>query len=400
MRIAIFTNNYLPNPYGVTGSAESFRRELEKRGHTVFIFAPRFPGYIDKNPRVFRYPSLDIEFKIKFPLAVPYSWRIRRILKELKIDVVHSQHPNLLGSAAARVARKKKVPLVFTWHTLYNHYAHFVPLIPEKWVADYMIKKAVKYANRADAVVVPTASIIPILRGWGVTNKNITPVATGVEEGEFQNADRNIIRKKYGIANGGILLLLVSRLTSEKNIEFVVRAVKRILDNTGADSPLAEGKPGSGLSAKCVKFLISGGGDLVSELKKYIAREKLEDKIIITGVVERKDLKNYYAAGDIFVYGSKSETQGMVISEAMYMGLPVVAVNATGVNSLILNNANGFLVEEDEKEFAQAVLKLINDKELRDKFSENSKRIARTQFTSGVSAEKLLGVYKKVMGKK
>ena len=138
----------------------------------------------------------------------------------------------------------------------------------------------------------------------------------------------------------------------------------------------------------------------MSELKKYIAREKLEDKIIITGVVERKDLKNYYAAGDIFVYGSKSETQGMVISEAMYMGLPVVAVNATGVNSLILNNANGFLVEEDEKEFAQAVLKLINDKELRDKFSENSKRIARTQFTSGVSAEKLLGVYKKVMGKK
>jgi glycosyltransferase involved in cell wall biosynthesis len=270
-----------------------------------------------------------------------------------------------------------------------------VPIIPEKWAENYIIKKAVKYANQADAVVVPTDSIIPILRKWGVTNKNIIPVSTGVEEKELQGADRNIVRKKYNIADDEILLLLVSRLTSEKNIEFVMRAVKKVLENTGADSPLAEEEPGSGLSARGVKLLVSGGGDLVSELKKYVAREKLENKIIITGVVERKDLKNYYAAADIFVYGSKSETQGMVVSEAMYMGLPIIAVNATGIKSLVLNNGNGFLVKEDEKEFAEAVVKLVNDKNLRQKFSETSRRISQAQFVSSVCAEKMLEVYEK-----
>ncbi|MDQ1284407.1 MAG: hypothetical protein QG620_755 [Patescibacteria group bacterium] len=381
MNIAIFTNNYLPNPYGVSMSIETFRKEFEKRGHAVFIFAPRFPGYVDKNPNVFRYPAWDIKFKIRFPLAIPYSWRIGRKLKKLKIDIIHSQHPNLLGSAAARWAKKKKIPLIFTWHTLYDQYAHFVPFLPPKLAANYIIKKAARYANRADAVVVPTDSIIPILRKWGVTNKNIIPVATGIVEKEFQGADRNIIRKKYNIADNEILLLLVSRLTSEKNVEFVMRACRDAISRVSTEY-------------KGIKFLISGGGDLVPKLKEYVKKHNLQDKIIITGIVERKDLKNYYAAADIFVYGSKSETQGMVVSEAMYTGLPIVAVNATGTRSLVLNKGNGFLVKEDGKEFSEAVEKLINDKELRNKFSETSKRIARTRFTSGVCAEKMLEVYK------
>ena len=380
MRIAIFTNNYLPNPYGVTGSIESFRNELEKHGHTVFIFAPKFPGYVDTNKNVFRYPAIDVNIRFRFPLAVPYSWKMNRILRDLEIDIIHAQHPNLLGAAAARWARRKNIPLVFTWHTLYDKYTNFVPFIPPKLSAGYIIGKAVRYADRADAVIVPTDSIIPILREWGVKNKKIFPVATGVLEKEFEKPDRKTIREKYGIADDKTLLLLISRLTGEKNVEFVLRSVARILRK--------ENK---------LKFLVSGGGYLVPEIKKYVAENGLQNKIILTDVVERQELKNYYAAADIFVYGSKSETQGMVVSEAMYCGLPIVAVNATGTSSLVLNNGNGFLVSENEEEFAAAVIKLIEDKDLRQKFGETSARIARIKFTSDVCAEEVLKVYGQVM---
>jgi len=387
VNVAIFTNNYLPNTYGVSMSIETFRRELEKQGHAVYIFAPHFKGYADKNPNVFRYPAIDIEFKIKFPLAIPYSWKIGKILKKLDIDIIHSQHPNLLGSAAMKWSRRlarrrggKKVPLVFTWHTLYDQYAHFASIIPEKWVAGYIIKKAVRYANQADAVVVPTDSIIPILRQWGVNNENITPVASGVVEEEFENFDRGVVRKKYGITDDEIMLFMNSRLTAEKNVEFVLESLLTVLKNN-----------------EKVKFLVISDGYLESRLRRICEINKISQKVFFAGLISRQEIKNYYAAADIFVYGSKSETQGMVITEAMYMGLPIVAVNATGISSLVLNNANGFLVKEDGKEFAQAVQKLIDDKELRQKFSENSEKIARTQFTSGISAEKMLGVYRKCL---
>lgn len=386
MKIGIFTNNYLPNPYGVSTSIETFRRDFERRGHTVYIFAPSYPGYIDKNKNVFRYPSFDIEFKIKFPLAIPYSWKMRKIIKNLDLDIIHAQHPALLGTAAMRWARKltrrkggKKVPLIFTWHTLYDQYAHFASIIPSSIAARYMIRKAVKYANRADVVIVPTDSITKKLRDWGV-KKKIIPVPTGVVEEEFQLADREIIRNKYGIRKEETLLLLVSRLTTEKNILFVVRAVKNILRGN-----------------KQVKLLVAGGGYLLAEIVKIAEKEGVIDSIFLAGEVAHNQLKNYYAAGDIFVYGSKSETQGMIISEAMYMGLPIVAVDATGTNSLVLNRANGFLVKEDEKEFSAAVMKLIDDKNLREKFGETSRRIAKQNFISSICADKLVSLYEQLI---
>jgi 1,2-diacylglycerol 3-alpha-glucosyltransferase len=383
MKIAIFTNNYLPNPYGVSTSIETFRMEFEKMGHTVYIFAPKFSGYTDENPRVFRYPSLDINIKFRFPLPIPYSRKMDKILDNLDIDIIHAQHPNLLGTAAKKWAEKKKVPLIFTWHTLYDQYTDFVPFLPGKFSAGYMIKKAVGFANDADAVVVPTDSIIPILRNWGVA-KEMTPVATGVIEKEFQNPDRNLIRKKYDISDDEILLLLMTRLTAEKNVEFVFRSVTEILKER-----------------KNVKFLVSGDGYLLPGLKKYCEENGISDQVIFSGVVSRDEIKNYYAAADIFVHGSKSETQGMILTEAMYMGLPIVAVCATGVISLVQNNKNGFLTcVTGEKEFAYMVMKLILDKKLRQKAGQESARIARENFTSAVCAKKMIEVYEKEIEKK
>ncbi len=377
MRIAIFTNNYLPNPYGVSGSVESFRKEFERLGHEVYIFAPRWKGYQDKNPRVFRYPSIDIEIKIKFPLAIPCSLKNRKILENLNLDIIHSQHPNLLGGAAARWARKKNIPLVFTWHTLYDRYAHFVPFVPRRLAAWWAIRNARNYANRANAVVVPTPSAAEIIRKWGVTNKNIMAIPTGVEEEQFENPDRENIRGKYNIKDDEILLFVMTRLTNEKNVEFLVDAALPILKKNNR-----------------TKFMICGEGNLKEKLMKKVSQTGLKEKVIFVGIVSDSEKKDYYAAGDIFVYASKSETQGMILTEAMYSGLPIVAVRATGVRDIVEDGQTGFLVSENKEGFAEAVQKLIVDENLRRRFSEEARKVAWKKYTSKICGKKLLDLYR------
>ena len=378
MRIAFFTNNYLPNPFGVSGSVESFRKEFENLGHEVFVFAPKWRGHKDENQNVFRYPAIETNIKIKFPLAFPHSLKIRGKLKRLQIDIVHSQHPNLLGSAAAYWAKKKNVPLVFTWHTLYDQYAHFAPFVPAKIAAWWTIRNARNYANLCDAVITHTPSVADIIKKWGVANENITAIPTGVEEKQFENPDRESLRKKYNIRDNEILLTLISRLTAEKNVGFLLDAVLDILRNN-----------------KSVKFMICGDGNLKNNLEKVVRDSGLAGRVIFVGIVSGAEKKNYYAAGDIFVYASKSETQGMILTEAMYSGLPIVAVRATGVRDIVEDGKTGFLVPENKQEFQEMIEKLISDPILRKDFSEEAKKTAREKYTAKICAKKMLEVYEK-----
>ncbi len=400
MRIAIFTNNYLPNPYGVSGSIESFRKELERMGHTVYVFAPNFKGYVDENEnacpserRVFRYPAIDFKFKdIRFPIAIPYSclggrqaYRISRLLKKLELDIIHCQHPNLLGWAGAKWSKKKKVPLIFTWHTLYNHYAHFAPLLPEKFAANWAIKNARNFANAANCIIVPTPSVKEMILRWGVSNKNIVSIPSGVNGSEFENADKESVRKELEIAEDEVALLLVSRITDEKNVIFLANVIARVLSED-KESNLNK-----------IKFILAGDGNKLSEIKKIFSHAGVDEKVSYLGLIAGERRKNVYAAGDIFVYASKSETQGMIISEAMYMGLPVVALSATGVNDMITNQVTGLLVKENEQEFAMAIRRLVNDEKLRKKFSENAGKISRQWYTSAVCTQRLISLYEKTI---
>ncbi len=391
MNVAIFTNNYLPNPYGVSGSIESFRKQLEALGHTVYVFAPSFKGYVDENKRVFRYPAIDLKFKnIRFPIAISNSclggrraYRIGRLLEKLEIEVIHAQHPNLLGWEARRWAKRKNVPLIFTWHTLYDQYAHFAPIIPSKLAAWWAIGNARKYANRADQVIVPTASVQKIIRAWGVSNENLTVVPTGINEKQFENFHGSEIRQKYAVGEAEILLVVITRFTKEKNSQFLFEAVAKVLQKN-----------------KQVKFLAGGDGDLLETLKDIAAEKNIAGQVIFAGFVPNEIKKDYYAAGDIFVFASKSETQGMIISEAMYAGLPVVAVDGPGVRDMVTNQVTGLLTEENEAEFAAAVERLIKDKALRQKFAENAGKIARQFYTATVCAQKLLAVYEQAIMRK
>lgn len=384
MNIAIFTNNYLPNPYGVSMSIESFRKEFEKLGHTVYIFAPETKGYVDENANVFRYPSIDINYKISFPLGIPFSRKISKKLEELEIDIIHSQHPNLIGWAGKRWAKRKKIPLVFTWHTMYDKYSHFAPpFISQKFAQQWTIKNAVGYANACDQVITPTLSVQEIIRKWGVTNQNITAIQTGIDEKQFADAHGEEIRKKYSVAEGEILLVWIARFTAEKNVGFLFKSVVKALKEN-----------------KKIKFLAGGDGHLFDEIKEMVRREGVESQVIMPGFVANDEKKNYYAAGDIYVNASTSETQGVIICEAMYSSLPVVAILATGVKDLVANQISGLLVKEDEKEFFKAILRLAENEELRKKLAENAKKIAHEKYTASVCAEKMLEVYGEAIERK
>jgi glycosyltransferase involved in cell wall biosynthesis len=381
MRIAIFTNNYLPNPYGVSTSVEGFRLALTNDGHKVYIFAPKWgEECVDDSCDIFRYPSFKAPTKIDFSLVVPHSSKIDNIISDLSIDVIHAQHPNLLGTTAQKWAKKKDVPLVFTWHSLYDKYAHYATFIPEKLSAKWVVNNAVEFANGCDGVVVPTGSVESIIKKAGVEHNNISVVPSGVDEKLFANPDGENIRQKYNIAKDKIVLGTVSRLTQEKNVLFLASVVSDIL-----------------VKYKDIVFVVAGEGDLQEDMKEIFENKGVINQVIFVGKIEREDVKNYLDAFDVFVYASTSETQGTIVTENMYVGKPIVAVAENGVGDLVESGVNGLSTKEDKKEFAQALQKIIDDSELRKELGQNAKKLAKEKYTTTACAQNLLEVYEKTI---
>lgn len=380
MNVAIFTNNYLPNPYGVTTSIESFRNEFQKAGHQVYIFAPEYDNYKDVSKNIFRYPSLNIGYKIDFPLPIPYSSEIEKKIEKLKIDIIHSQHPNLLGSVAWRWAKKKKIPIVFTWHTIYDKYTHYAPILPKSFSAHWIIKNSVNYANSVDKVIIPTQSVEKIIKKWGVVNNEIEAVATGVDEANFSSPNPEKIREDLGIEKNKKIILSISRLTEEKNVVFLVgEVIKTLKENLNA------------------VFVLGGDGYLRDELITMINKSGVGEQVFFTGLINRQEIKNYLSLADVFVYASESETQGTIITEAMYMGAPIVAVDALGVGDLIENNKTGILVSNKKGDFSNKLNKLLADNKLALELGKNAKKEASLKYTSKVCAHKMLEIYEELI---
>ncbi|MCK4635448.1 MAG: glycosyltransferase [Candidatus Moranbacteria bacterium] len=380
MNIAIFTNNYLPNPYGVSTSVDGFRKVLIKKGHQVYIFAPHWEGDCKDDENIFRYPSINIKTKVPFSLVVPYSKKINKIIEDLEIDIIHAQHPNLLGSAAKNWALKKNVPLIFTWHTLYDKYGHYAPLIPDSIAGSWALKNAIGFAEECDHIITPTQSVKDFILSQEIENKNISVVPSGVDESLFKNANGEKIRKQFNIKNDQTVLISISRLTEEKNVVFLAKSIVQVLKDN-----------------KNVIFIFGGEGDLKDELKDIFMIAGVADRAFLSGKIERSEVKNYLSSGDIFVYSSTSETQGTIITENMYVGKPVVVVKASGVKDIVVDGETGILTEENESDFVEAVNNLIENKEKRELIGKNAKKKALKNYTIDVCGEKLIGVYENVI---
>src|SRR6266508_2152719 len=331
MRVGLFTNNYLPFRGGVTTAVETLRRGLQALGHSVWVFAPAWRGRHADPAYVFRYPSAPAPTYPGFAIPLPFSRRLSRAARELELDVFHAQHPFLLGVTARRLARAEGRPLVFTYHTRYEKYAHYVPL-PERLVAAAAVRLASRFADSADLVVAPSARIADGLAAGGV-KAPIATVPTGVPLDLFCPGGRLEARRALGLPAEVPLCLYVGRLDREKSVE-------RVIDAFGLIAGAVSG----------ARLLLVGRGSHEAALKRVAAASPARSAIDFLGSVVREELPPYYRAADLFLFSSETETQGLVLAEAHACALPAVAVGASGVDEVVRDGETGLLTKSDAQE--------------------------------------------------
>jgi glycosyltransferase involved in cell wall biosynthesis len=379
MKIAFFTNSYYPISYGSVISIESFRKNLEKLGHQVYVFAPDYDNYEDKNKKVFRYPSFLFKYKIDYPISIPISSFINKKIKDLDLDIIHVHQPFSLGKEGLRYARKLKIPVVFTYHTKYEDYVHYVPFFPEKILAELVKKEAINFSNKCDLTITPSLGIKKIIKKRGANQSKIEILPTGVNWKNFQKGNGIEIRKKYSIANDEILLTNIGRINKEKNLIFLLEAFKKIA-----------------LKNPKVKLMFIGEGFLKDELKEKSKEWGIQDRIIFTGFVKNSHIKDYLKATDIYLQTSLSETQGLTILEAMASGKAIVAVQATGTEDFIISGVNGLLTKKNKKDFIDKIEFLIKNSSKRKIFGQHAKKDAK-KYQEINQAKKLEKIYLKLV---
>ena len=315
LRVAMFTNVYLPVTNGVVVSVESFRKTLTQLGHHPYILAPSCGEIEDRAPYVFRYPAIELPMQ-KYPLTLPVSPYVDQVLRNLKPQVLHANHPALLGRVAERKSEELDLPLVFTYHTRYADYSHYAHPLPQESVKEFIQTWLGEFMGRCHHLVVPSQSILDMLRQTYEFNGAVSVIPTGVDLEHFTPSDRRQARLQLEWPLEAKIFLSVGRLAKEKNFELLLQAFARLDD----------------LSARLV---ILGSGDEQGPLEKLAEELQVKERCHFAGSVAHKDLPTYLAAADVFAFASLTETQGLATLEAMATGLPVAAVDASGTRDIV-----------------------------------------------------------------
>ena len=364
MRIGLFTDTYFPQVSGVATSIRTLKTELEKLGHKVFIFTTT-----DKD--VNRYEDWQI---IRIPSVPFFAFKDRRvayrgfsnaleIARQYQLDIIHTQTEFSLGLLGIWIAKELRIPVVHTYHTQYEDYVHY--LAKGMVIRPSMVKYIVRgFMSDLDGVICPSEIVYDLLVGYKIkAEKRVIP--TGIDLAKFDRPEllREDIKKlrfKLGIAEDEVMLLSLSRISYEKNIQAIVEALPMVLEE----------------NAK-VKLVIVGDGPYAEDLKALVAQLHIEDSVIFTGVIAPSDTALYYKAADFFISASTSETQGLTYLESLASGTPIIAHGNPYLDNVISDKTFGTLYYES-RDLAGAILEAIlatpdmDEKKLADKLYEIS----------------------------
>jgi len=378
MRIGFFTDTYFPINFGTEIAIDTFRKKLEELGEEVFIFAPKFPGYKDASEKIFRFPSIKVQKSPEARLLFFGPGAVSKIAS-LKLDICHSHTPFTAGWLAKAVSRRLAIPVINQYHILYPEYAK-----TWLWKNNQIAARAITaytrfFLNKHTAVIAPSPKIKKLLENYGV-RRPIYVLPTGLNLQKFKSVKKDSAwAEKHGIRPEDDVLIYVGRQTAEKNILFLAEAFGLV----AAEKPR-------------VKLMLVGEGPLKPEIEKIAKKRNFDNRLIFTGRISREETAQAYLASKIFLFASKTDTQGLVIMEAAALGLPIVALKDEAYVGMLENEQNGYTVFEEKPEaFAQAVLKILENAELWRKFSDNSKKIAEN-FSDINQAKKLLEIYKQI----
>lgn len=380
MNILMVTNTFTPHVGGVAKSVRGFTDELRRNGHRVLVVAPVFEGAPEREEDVIRVPAVQNFNGSDFSVPVPITGRITAALKTFSPEIVHSHHPFLLGDTALRVAASREVPVVFTHHTMYENYTHYVPGDSPK-LKRFVVDLATGYCNLCDAVVAPSETVAELLSRRGVCVR-IEVIPTGVDLRVFETADGGEYRRRSGIPGDAFVVGHVGRLAPEKNVGFLAEAVADFLARHAT-----------------ARFLLVGEGPARDAMLETLDAGGLSGRLHTAGVLERAELASAYKAMDVFAFASLTETQGMVLAESMAAGVPVVAVDAPGVREVVRDRENGRLLSRVDRDAFVEALQWIagREPEERGRLAEGAARTA-VDFGMPRTAAKLLSLYESLAG--
>jgi glycosyltransferase involved in cell wall biosynthesis len=371
---------YFPRVNGVSTSIHTFRNQLARLGHESSLIAPAYGAGSGDEPGIFRVPSQRVLFdpedrRMQLRSILQYLPQLRRG----QFDLIHIQTPFVAHYAGVLLSRRLGLTRVETYHTLFEEYLyHYVPFVPKSWMRALARRFSRNQCNNLDALVVPSRAVLEVLRAYGVSVP-IEIIPTGIELDQLVGGNGAAFRVRHGIAPGRPTLVHIGRVAFEKNIDFLLRVLvsvrRRVPD---------------------VLLVIAGEGPARKHLQRLAVRLGIENSVLFVGYQDRKRaLLDCYRAGDVFVFASHTETQGLVLLEAMALGVPVVAPAIMGTKDIV-GPARGALVSSlDEAEFASKVIALLMDETLREELGREAQDFAR-EWEARRMAERMAEFYVRV----
>jgi glycosyltransferase involved in cell wall biosynthesis len=371
---------FFPRINGVSTSIQTFRQHLLQQGHHVTLIVPDYGDNGIEDEHTIRIPSryLPMDPEDRMMRSGHIKQLVSRLEKQ-QFDVLHVQTPFVAHYLGIWLARRLRLPVVESYHTYFEEYLyHYIPWLPPSWMKFAARRFTRSECNNVDALIVPSSPMRDILTEYGVqTHMEIIP--TGIDSAYFKLANGDGFRKQLGIEPSQPLLVHVGRVAHEKNIDFildVLARVRQIHDD--------------------ILLVIAGEGPALSHLKKRSHKMHLDNNVIFVGYLDRKTrLLDCYQAGDMFVFASRTETQGLVLLEAMAQGTPVVSTARLGTRDILCHERGALLAEEDAEDFSNKIAHLIADTALRQQLGEDAREFALT-WSAPAMAEKLAGFYAEV----
>lgn len=382
MRICHFTNTFLPHVGGVARAVQTLLEDQRTARHRVLVVAPEFdeglaPARIERS--VVRIPAFthfnDSDFSVRIPFAATLSKR----LADFRTDLIHTHHPFLLGDTALREAASRQVPIVFTHHTLYENYTHYLSADSDA-VAGIAAELATRFANRCDAVIAPSQSVADLIKSRGV-EVPIHVIPTGIDFKRIAQGNAPRARHRWRIPAKAPVLGHLGRFAVEKNLPYLAQALARTLKR----------------SPKAYALLV-GDGPAKAEMERIFNTAGVAARVIFTGKLSGQRLYDACAAMDLFAFSSHSETQGLVLAEVMASGTPVVALDASGVREVVRDRHNGRLLpaKASVEHFARALHGALKSTATRRQWGAAARRTAEKLDRSHTS-RRLLHLYQNLI---
>lgn len=360
MNILMISDVYFPRINGVSTSIKTFMAELQQQGNDVTLIAPDYEQASSMS-NVIRIPSLSVPLDPEDRMMrLSHIIRLIPSLKTKNFNLIHIHTPFIAHIAGIKLSKRLHIPAVITYHTLFEEYLyHYIPLFP-KSVWRFFARRLSSYqCNQAHGVIVPSSIMIEVLKKYGV-NIPITMIPTGIDVKKFSTPRCQHFQEKFNIPKNKKICLTVSRLAFEKNIEFLLKVIQHA-------RPI---KPE-------IHFIIAGEGPAKKHYKKLICAMHLQDHISLVGYLDHDtDLIDCYHFSDIFIFSSKTETQGLVLLEAMACGLPIVSLAEMGALDILKNCSSAFIPDENIEQFSQVIINLLSDDHVVDKYAIAAKQHA------------------------